>query len=633
MEGGKKCPSTEDGKYVINNGLHVIQALKNVEAALEDEDLQDPPEWLNVELVELFCKGLLVDLYEYSAPDRTARFAVQVLAHEADQNKYRPATLKNKVDLVSRLFRSSKDWSAVTKNLLEVLGMSKRSTVQRWVALARDLDSDVLAYIQAKQPGMAQDYVINNKYLMGRGESTRFRLSANFAKVAINWLLNEFDKSITVNSQTFVSEFCLPAKTLELWERGTVKQYGVTAQNFKPFQRIVSTLGTSGRQRILACIRDRLPLGGKAGTPAGIEECRAVIAELSKMKAGTDPSKPKESEGPVASQGRDTPTEGEGPDSQDAGEDGADYGDLLLTGTAAAAKEDPVQKQLDMLVEKHLIHVALHSDSKSFLADCSSRICTVNKAIILLEAPTSKARILHEFVKIAAELPKKASVYIPVGSRLDILSSMMTVVKRTWPGRAAFTVSTSGEQQSMRSRSTFAIYLPAESYAQRVPTILSTTGCRAKVAEGIRLRCKDAKCPCRPAVPDQNCEEAEVPEDDIPSDGEGDFEEMGEEEDGDEEFNAQTEDAVEPTAKLLQNMFPFAFPVALHSRTLSALKADCMSHLFLLTRSAHPGMWVAAREAGLEVVALVQGSYSEVVATVALLRPVRDMPGRDWTER
>ena len=147
LEGGKKCTSGEDGRYVLNNGLHAVKALMNVAAELEAADSGGSPDWLNEELAEIFSGGgLLVDVVEYSSPDRSARYAIQALAHEQEQNRYRPATLKNKVDLVSRIYLSMKDWSSVTKQLLDVLGLSKRSTVQRWVTLARDLDADFVTY-------------------------------------------------------------------------------------------------------------------------------------------------------------------------------------------------------------------------------------------------------------------------------------------------------------------------------------------------------------------------------------------------------------------------------------------------------------------------------------------------------
>ena len=182
-EGEKKCKSAEDGRYVLNNGLHAVKALMNV--AAEVETMAESPIWVNTELAEIFSGcGLLVDVVEYSTQDRTARYAMQALAHEGDQNRYRPATLKNKVDLVARVYLSAKDWSLVQKLLLDVLGVSQRSTVQRWVTLARDLDADVLTEIQAKRPTLPQSFVIGNKFLTGHGESRRFRLSAKYASVA-----------------------------------------------------------------------------------------------------------------------------------------------------------------------------------------------------------------------------------------------------------------------------------------------------------------------------------------------------------------------------------------------------------------------------------------------------------------
>jgi len=124
QEGEKKCKSAEDGRYLLNNGLHAVKALKNV--AAEVETMDESPIWINSELAEIFSGGgLLVDVVEYSTQDRVARYAMQALSHEQDQNRYRPATLKNKVDLVSRMYNAStKDWSLVTKQLLETLGVA-----------------------------------------------------------------------------------------------------------------------------------------------------------------------------------------------------------------------------------------------------------------------------------------------------------------------------------------------------------------------------------------------------------------------------------------------------------------------------------------------------------------------------
>ncbi len=619
QESGKKLVSAEDGRYLINNGLHAIKALQNASAELDKDDA-DVPDWLNEELAEIFSGGgVLVDLVEYSSPDRSARYAMQAMAHEQEQNRYRPTTLKNKVDLVARIYENLRDWSAVTKQLLDVLGASKRSTVQRWVTLARDLDADVLAEIQAKRPTLPQDFVVGNKFLTGRGESQRFRLSAKYASIAIEWFLD-----ITgvddggVSASTFVNEICLPAKTLELWEQSTLKKFGAVAESFKPFQRVVQSLQRNGRSRILACIRERMPLGGggKAGpgTSVGIEECKAVLDELSKMKAGSvavvastadgDDAAPAESQGSEAAAELSGAADGE-------------HADLLTVGSDAGLADDPLSKQLQAEVAKQLVHVAIHNEKQTFVTDCKSRIVSEEKALIYVEAPSSKARILADFLKIASELPTAttAAVFVPVGSRLSLLSTAAAAVKKWFPGRQVFTVAIGADQQSARSRTSFGIYVPVPSVKRDVPSSLSSTGCRAKAVEGLRMRCKSAACRFRPARNgDTDLDFQEVFADDIPSDGEKDAADAFEEDADGDDADDVAEEARGSAAdvKVLANLFPFAYPVSLHIVILGALRANSMSHVFLLTRSPHPGLQVAARESGLEVVVLMDGPWPAV---------------------
>ena len=617
--GEKKCTSATDGRYVLNNGLHAVMALKKVAAELETMD--ESPTWVNEELAEIFAgSGLLVDVVEYSSQDRTARCVIQAVAHEQDQNRYRPTTLKNKVDIVSHIYLTVKDWSLVTKQLVEVMGASKRSTVQRWVTLARDLDADVLTEIQAKRPTLPQEFVIGNKFLIGRGESHRFRLSAKYASVAIEWLLDLTGAIDGVSSDNFVNEFCLPAKTLELWEQSTIKRFGVVADSFKPFHRVVQSLQKNGRARIIACIRQRMPLGGggktEPGTSVGIDECKAVLDELSKMKAGASPS--------TATEGHPALAESQGMDAAAAepscaadGDDG-EYADLLTVGGEAGAAEDFLAKEIQAEVSKQLVHVAIHGEKASFLSDCTSRIVSEERAIIYVETPSSKAKFACDFLKIASELPtaRTAAVFVPVGGRLALLCNVAASVKKWFPGRQMFTVTIGADHQSARSRTSFGIYVPIPSVHRDVPSSLSSTGCRATAIEGLRMRCKSETCRFRPARDDRDgdLDFQEVCPDDIPSDGEKDaadgFEEEVDGDDGEDVVDEDRGKAAGDATKLLANLFPVAYPVSLHLMILGALRAASMSHLFLLTRTPHPGLQVAARELGLEVVVLLNGPSS-----------------------
>lgn len=122
------------------------------------------------------------------------------------------------------------------------------------------------------------------------------------------------------------------------------------------------------------------------------------------------------------------------------------------------------------------------------------------------------------------------------------------------------------------------------------------------------MRCKSAACRWRPSREgDGEVEFQEVFADDIPSDGENAADGFEEEADGDDDDVVEDDVGQVADAKVLANLFPFAYPVSLHLVVLGALRATAMSHLFLLTRSSHPGLQVAARECGLEVVVLMDG--------------------------
>ena len=490
--------------------------------------------------------------------------------------------------------------------------------------MARDLDTAVLLTIQTKRPTLPQDFVIGNKFLTGRGESQRFRLSAKYASIAIEWLTDlGAGAADGVSSETFVNEFCLPAKTLELWEVNTIKRFGAAADSFKPFQRVVTTLQKNGRARIIACIRERMPLGGGGktgpGTSVGIEECKAVLDELSKMKAGAVPrasTATEEDSAPAGSQGMDAAA---AEPSCAADGDGGEYADLLTVGGEAGTAEDPLAKELQAEVSKQLVHVAIHTEKESFIADCTSRIVSDEKAIIYVETPSSKAKIACDFLKIASELPtaSTAALFVPVGGRLAMLYNVAASVKKWFPGRQIFTVTIGADHQSARSRTSFGIYVPIPSVHRDVPSALSSVGCRATAIEGLRMRCKSETCRFRPARDrDTDLIFQEVFGDDIPSDGEKDaadgFEEEADGDDGEDVVEEDRGKAAPPgdATKVLANLFPVAYPVSLHLMILNALRATSMSHLFLLTRTSHPGLQVAARELGLEVVVLLVGPSS-----------------------
>lgn len=66
---------------------------------------------------------------------------------EVEANKYTPTSLQDKRAVVMRVHAKSPGgcWNHTTKSLCSILGENKRSTAQRWVVLARDVDSETLS--------------------------------------------------------------------------------------------------------------------------------------------------------------------------------------------------------------------------------------------------------------------------------------------------------------------------------------------------------------------------------------------------------------------------------------------------------------------------------------------------------
>ena len=83
-----------------------------------------------------------------------------------------PTSLKDKANLVLRTHMRSTggDWAQTQRALVEILGATKRTTVFRWVVVARDFDAEVLAYLGPR---------CKNKYLVGRGEERTHRYTDN----------------------------------------------------------------------------------------------------------------------------------------------------------------------------------------------------------------------------------------------------------------------------------------------------------------------------------------------------------------------------------------------------------------------------------------------------------------------
>ena len=172
-------------------------------------------------------------------------------------------------------------------------------------------------------------------------------------------------------------------------DRKTRKDYGQVTESFPAYGRVLRMLWTeNGRQRVLQCMSDKIPLGGAPGK-AGIEELRLVLEQMGKMRAGP-PAESGSTATPAASGGSDpgaTNAEEHDPVATQAAQEEKEAGNdgLEAPEEVKVEEEDPVELRLRSLVERQLAHVAIHEDIQKFETDVKSRT-TVQRVVALIDA-------------------------------------------------------------------------------------------------------------------------------------------------------------------------------------------------------------------------------------------------------
>ncbi len=582
------------------------------------------PPWAQGKLRDVLLNGLRVDVVVYPVDDDALVVAINGLQHDSEQNRFVPTSIVTKISIV--LAQKERvpggDWTKTSQHLLAIYGPNKRRTVTRWVAAAWELHPDVREHLKIKRiRDLPHSFIFDNKFLLGRGEESRFKLSVEFAKCALDLVADKIDGGQSVTASAFMNEYCAAMKAIEGWERLMVKTYGNVATSFSAFHRVTRMLHTEqGRQRAYACMRDKVPLAGLPGNSAagGIVELRRVVEEMSKMKAGSAAA-PADSEG---NGGGMTPFPAEdagnslAPDGCDEEQDEEEQAGLPVA-AAVEPEVNPVQERAQALAREQLNHIVIHESEASLKAELKVRVLKDQKVIFLLDAPTSKLKVVSDSLRMLEGLGVgKFAVFIPVGRRFDLLAAITSQASRLFPKQSLFIVQCdAGVTQSVRVLPTYAVYLPVSGQESTgVPTAVRANACKAAPWECLRLRCTDRMCPKRPEPPqgDQpTTAQEELHNDDV--EGMDEFFNF-EEEDAEDDGHAEDDGLVvqggdgDGNRPCLVDLFPFARPVSHYTCVLREVcHAESAGHLVVVSRTGHPSSLIAGRECGLEVFALLSG--------------------------
>jgi hypothetical protein len=254
----------------------------------------------------------------------------------------------------------------------------------------------------------------------------------------------------------------------------------------------------------------------------------------------------------------------------------------------------------------------MRSQAVSFFVDC----------------PTSKAKVvLTALTLIGAKMEKmkhkKDCLYISCGARLDLLNGVKNNCILNFDSDVTVFVVTqhAGGNQTSRSVATYAVVLTSPDHPlKNIPAAVETNKCRASWWEALRLRCVDANCPhlepghaaaAAPAAAAALAAAAAVQgfEDDGEKEADGETMDIDEDNSGaqgeDELGLLNANDAVKKTKAEAKVIFCSAKPLEYYRKVLTTilgLTSLSAGKVVVITRTAHPGLAVAAGLLGLEVI-------------------------------
>jgi hypothetical protein len=596
-ENGMVKVSATDGKDLIDDGRKIVTVLLNIGKRLATmlEEEKESALWYNDALKDVFENGYLFSRKEYPlGTENLERVIYQTLRHEEDQNRFEKTSLLQKATVARKMYeREGSCWTTCRKALLALLGDAKSSTINRWITIARDFNPSFLRL--TKQKDVPQNWICGNKFFVGIGEESRFKLGAEWGEIAFKWLLDSLDSRVPLNADCVRDEYCLVAKHCETWARSQEKRFKSIATGFKAYDRCIQRLGQeSGRKAVLAYLRSKAAPGDKKPPHFGIEELKIVVEEMEKIKAGTlasqgqdagKPSSQTESQEGADSQMHDDPMGTNSADNEHKDED-ACMGDYLGEGSRATTEPllDPVLEAAKDLALKELVKIVVYQDRDEWCKDVAASVFASHAAIVIIDCPSSKLSVLSNFLKLAPSLPKKCAIFVPVGTRLEMLMNGKAILEKNLPGRVFYVIQFHAGLQSTRKRPVFGLYAPVEG-EEGIPANVDLSGCGAKAAEGIRQRCINRYCPLRPsgsepgsAAPSNDNEE--IPGDDLMDEQlEAFCEDAGGDEAGSDGNDATEGDNLDTDAladvdernRYLVNLYPCANPIKMNMAILKTL--------------------------------------------------------------
>jgi hypothetical protein len=358
-----------DGRRKLANGKSCVTALQ----ALAADPHKDTSDWCTGPLKTVLEEGLECSVTDL---EPSANFCAQAIAHDEGSNKYAQTSLQIKLDLGARGLNA----------LLDLFGKSKKSVCARWAAASKAMSKEVVLLADSLA-GLPHKLVLENKYFVG---DQKTRLGTELQRRALELLADKLAADIAVPFATFVENYCLPLKSLEIFQSQCIKQYGqeiVSAHT--PLRTLLQQLSLdNGRQRVIQSLAN----GGKI---SDIPEARLILKDLSERQRTS-----------AVAAGAAAAGAADGAAAAAGDAVALDVAMDLGVPMSEGAVEDPVRAKASDLANFMLASAAMHSQLNDLIVDLKTKICA-GRWVLVVDAPTSKAKVIIGYLKAAASFPSK----------------------------------------------------------------------------------------------------------------------------------------------------------------------------------------------------------------------------------
>ena len=615
----------QNGLRMLCDGKHTFAALKLCkeiyEKAGEDADADESIVW-SAGLIDVFTNGVSVNVYEFN--DASKMRAWCVIAHDADSNKYKPTSILDLWKLAHEYRQTvpGGEWKRTQEVLNGIYGQKKTMFVYRMMQVAMTLPEEICK--KAGELGIPNSYVHENNYFLGHGAEAGKRLGTDYRLKALTMLADDRSLQRGLSPKVFQEEYCAPLHKAEKWIAQQKKIFGTHA-DIPAFKRVEEFLCTSrARLSILACVRGNTPLHGTSSEQRGIEQCHVIVKEMEASLQRKDDGLGAAAKGAAAGGDGLAAAGGNGLDAA-GGNGGAAAGSGGGAGDSMMAQldeeVDPISVVVQQKVEASMMKISSYQTYDDLERCLAGVVLSSHKVIYLIDAPTSKARVVMSMidwvVKLLAKLPctPNSRILVPVGSRVDLLSAVDVRMTTNITDMVHFSIQLNGgEDQRVRKKAAYCQYACSSKLLVegKVPCSIPAQLARAQKGECTRLRCLDSQCPLRTqqenAALKQFGEPSAVPNNsEIDADDrevENVDDQMQEETGTSTENDTALEELVPPGSRrdCIVDLWPFAFGKEYYKALLDGIAPnDSVDHLVVLSTSAHPSVLLAGHDRRMNV--------------------------------